>query len=218
MGIRIPLPIGADEMINVWGRQNSGNVVKVLWCLDEVGKPYSLIETGGTFGGNKEQSFLKMNPNGRVPVMDDSGFTLWESNVIVRYLAASYASGSLWPEDPKLRADADRWMDWPQRLQPFMTILNTVLVRTPVHERDNQIVQDATGKAASEWAILNRHLDGRLFVGGENFTIGDIALGNLVYRWFNLPLNRPEMPFLRDWYIRLTERVGYRNQIMRPLA
>lgn len=205
-------------MLKIWGRRNSGNVIKVLWCLDEVGVPFELEELGGTFGGNREPWFLERNPNGLVPTIDDEGYVLWESNVIVRYLAARYSPGGLWPEDARARADADRWMDWPMLVQPFMTTLNVGLTRTPPEQRNHAELEAAREDAARVWAVLDGHLAGRDFVAGASFTMGDIAVGNLAYRWFNLDLERPDMANLQAWYLRLTERSAFSAQVMRPLG
>src|SRR4028119_2075997 len=94
-------------MITIWGRKNSVNVQKVLWCCDELELPYERVDAGGTFGGTQEPEYLAMNPTGLIPTIRDDGFTLWESNTIVRYLAAKYGTGSLWPEDPVARAPAE---------------------------------------------------------------------------------------------------------------
>src|SRR5882757_8789840 len=99
-------------MLKIWGRLTSINVQKVVWCADELGLEYERVDAGRDFGIVETQEFLAKNPNGLIPVIDDDGFVLWESNAIVRYLAAQYGLGSLCPADPHQRADADRWMDW----------------------------------------------------------------------------------------------------------
>jgi glutathione S-transferase len=206
-------------MIQVWGRRNSGNVIKVLWCLGELDLSFELQEVGGKFGKNKEAWFLALNPNGLVPVIrDKDAYVVWESNVIVRYLAAKYGAGQLWPEDVRARADADRWMDWPALVQPHMTTLNVGLVRTPPGSRDPAKIAQACRSAADVWAVLDKHLAGGDFVAGQLFTIGDIAIGNLAYRWFNLAIDRPEMPRLEAWYKRLATRPAFQAEVMRALA
>src|SRR5262249_15935258 len=102
------------RMLKILGRKTSSNVQKVLWCCDEIGLAFERSDVGGTFGGNKTAEYLVLNPNGLVPTIDDDGFVLWESNPIVRYLAAKHAMGTLCPADLRKRADADRWMDWQQ--------------------------------------------------------------------------------------------------------
>ena len=74
-------------MLTIYGRVNSVNVQKVLWCLAELGVPHTRIDAGLEHGKNHEPWYLALNPNGRVPLMQDGSFTLWESNTIVRYLS-----------------------------------------------------------------------------------------------------------------------------------
>jgi glutathione S-transferase len=101
-----------NDPMKIWGRANSINVIKVLWCADECGLKYEREDVGGAFGGNDQKWYLDMNPNGVVPTIDVGGRIIWESNSAVRYLAAKHAAGTLWPTDPGLRSEADRWMDW----------------------------------------------------------------------------------------------------------
>src|SRR5262249_59110771 len=99
-------------MLKVWGRVNSINVQKVLWALAELDVRYERTDAGMAFGVVNEPFYQKMNPNARVPTIDDDGVVLWESNAIVRYLAAKHGAGGLWPTELAVRADSDRWMDW----------------------------------------------------------------------------------------------------------
>jgi glutathione S-transferase len=95
-------------MLTIWGRPNSSYVAKVMWAVAELGAPCHRIDIGGSFGGTREPAYLKLNPNGTIPTLEDDGFVLWESNAIVRYLAARYGEGTLCPVDARARADADR--------------------------------------------------------------------------------------------------------------
>lgn len=95
--------------IKIWGRKDSSNVQKVLWCCDELDLAFDRVDVGGAFGGNKGASYLRLNPNGLVPTVEDDGFVLWESNSIVRYLIEKYGEGRLTPPTPEGRADANRW-------------------------------------------------------------------------------------------------------------
>ena len=135
-------------MIKIWGRTNSVNVQKVLWCLDEIGLPYERIDAGLQFGKNNEPWYLALNPNGRIPLLQDGEFSLWESNTIVRYLSSKYDPGGLYAESPETRALAERWMDWQLStlLAPVSTVFWT-LIRTPAAERDMSAVTRATAEA-----------------------------------------------------------------------
>src|SRR5829696_9275573 len=125
-------------MLTLWGRVNSINVQKVHWCLKELGLAYDRIEAGREFGVVDTPEYRRMNPNGLVPTIEDDGFVLWESNVIVRYLAARHGAGRLYPDDLRVRFDAERWMDWQATtLWPALRPVFIGLVRTPVAERDS---------------------------------------------------------------------------------
>ncbi len=204
-------------MLKIWGRANSINVQKVLWIADEIGIPYTRVDIGGPFGGNREPAYLAMNPNGLVPTIEDDGLVLWESNSITRYLAASRNS-PLIPADPKARAEAEHWMDWQLTSLGGMTPIFWGLIRTPPEKRDMAAIETARKQMADVWAILDRHLKDRAFVAGSAFTVGDIPVGCMAYRWFNLAIERPEAPHLRAWYERLTTRAPYRKHVMPPMT
>ena len=158
-----------------------------------------------------------MNPNGVVPVIDDDGYALWESNAIVRYFAASHAAGTLYPTDAKARGEADRWMDWQATtIMPGMTTLFWGLIRTPPEKRDLAAIDAARPATAALWQRLDNHLATRPYVAGEAFTMGDIPVGALCYRWLNLPFRRddlPVLPHLQAWYDRLAQRPAYRKHV-----
>jgi len=206
-------------MLKVWGRANSINVQKVLWCCDELGLEYERIDAGGPFGRTRDPEYLAMNPNGLVPAISDDGFTLWESNAIVRYLAAKHGAGTLCPDDLRERADADRWMDW--QLGTLWAAMRPVfigLVRTPPEERDTAAIEEARQQAVEAWNILEAHLEGRDYALGERFTMADIPLGVSIYRWLQLPVERPAVPNLEAYHERLSERPAFRERVMLPLT
>jgi glutathione S-transferase len=204
--------------MKIWGRANSINVQKVLWCADELGLAYERIDIGGSFGGNDQAAYRAKNPNGLVPTLEeDDGFVLWESNTIVRYLSAKY--GKLSPSDPRARADAERWMDW--QLTTIARDMTTVfwgLVRTPPEKRDTAAISAAAKSLCGLWGRLDAGLQGKSFVGGNAFTMGDIPVGCLAYRWLNLPVERVALPNLEAWYKRLGERAPYRKNVMVPMT
>lgn len=206
-------------MIEVWGRANSVNVQKVLWCLDELAVPFERYDAGGLYGGNKEPDFLSRNPAGLVPLISDDGFDLWESNTIVRYLCAKYGDGGLWPEDPAKRALADKWMDY-QLGTVFPAFRGALLglVRTPPEGRDPAAIAASARATADTLAVVNTNLKDRDYVAGDSLTAGDIALGSTVYRWLNLEIERPSLPSLEAWHDRLSERPAYRRNVMVSFA
>ncbi len=206
-------------MLKVWGRVNSINVQKVLWVLDELKQPYQRIDAGMAFGVVNEPAYKKMNPNSRVPTIDDGGFVLWESNAIVRYLAAKHAGGSLWPADLKVRADADRWMDWAtSTIQPLITPVFWGLIRTPAEKRDMAKINADAEKIPPAFQVLEQCLEGRQYVAGASFTMGDIPIGAFVYRWSALEIKRPAMKNIEAYYKRLQERPAFKKFVMLPLS
>lgn len=204
-------------MRRIWGRLSSVNVQKVVWAAEELGLAYERIDAGGAFGRNRTAEYLAMNPNGLVPVLEEDGFTLWESNAIVRYLGHGNP-GPAWPKDPRARATADRWMDFQMSaLSEPMRVIFWTLVRTPEPQRDMEAVARAVEAAVPKWAVLDDQLARTPYLAGAEFTLGDIPLGCVVHRWFSLPIARPEQAHLRAWYDRLLARPAYATHVARPL-
>ena len=206
-------------MLKIWGRLTSVNVQKVVWCADELGLEYERVEAGGKYGLVNTPEYLAMNPNGLVPVIENDGFVLWESNAITRYLAARYGEGSLWPTDFQMRADADRWMDWQAvSFNPAIGPGFWQLIRTAPEKRDAAVIEAARDSGEKKLALLDQHLATRDFVAGASFTMGDIPLGCSVDRWYKLPLPRESHPHVERWYARLCERKGARQVVELALS
>lgn len=206
-------------MIKVWGRTNSINVQKVMWTIGELGLDFERIDAGGPFGGLDTPEYGRMNPNRKIPTILDGNTVVWESNSCVRYLAAKYGAGSLWPEDPGLRSEADRWMDWMlTTLMPDMTIVFWQTIRTPPEKRDMPAVRAAAERLGPIWALLDGQLADRPFVGGSTFTMGDIPVGCAWWRYRNLPIDRPPQPHIEAWFERLASRPAYRTHVMLPVT
>ena len=206
--------------IRVWGRANSVNVQKVLWCLDELDVPFERVDAGMQFGHVGGEAYLAMNPNGRVPTLDHDGFVLWESHAILRYLCLAFDGARLYPSEPRVRGGLERWLDWVlSTLQPAERDLFWGLVRTAPAERDMAALQARTDAVAALWAILDRHLAGRPFLEGEALTIADVSLGAFARRWFGLDgVRKPDFDHLQRWYERLGERRGFARHVAAPLT
>jgi glutathione S-transferase len=207
-------------MIKIWGRTNSVNVQKVLWCLTELDVPYERVDAGLRYGKNDEPWYLALNPNGRVPLLQDGTFSLWESNTIVRYLSSKHGLGTLCPKPLEARAHAERWMDWQLSvlIQP-VSIVFWNLIRTPSTGPDRAAITAATKEANRACAILDGHLAKNEFVAGPHFSMGDIPVGATAHRWLALPgVERPPLPALEAWHARLGERLGFRSHVMLPLS
>jgi len=206
-------------MIRLWGRANSINVQKVLWCAAELDLSVERIDAGGPHGGLDTPEFRALNPNAKVPCLDDDGFVLWESHAIVRYLARRYGDGRLIPADVEAQAIADQWIDWTvneawANLRPIFW----GLVRTAQSDRDNTEIEAHQRLLGRKLAIVDRWLADRPFIAGETLTIGDIPLGCLVYRWYAIDMPHRDLPNLRHWYDRLTIRAGFQRFVMLPLS
>lgn len=206
-------------MLVIWGRDNSVNVQKVLWCCEEAGIAYKRIDAGMNFGVVNTPEYRALNPNGVVPTIDDDGFILWESNTIVRYLAATHARGSLWPEEARARARADQWMDWQNStFWPVIRPLFMGLIRTEPARRDPQALETHRLATLKQVEIVDAHLRTHAYMGGDAFTMGDIALGCGIWRWMGMPIERPALPHLQRWFDALAQRPAFRKVVMQPLS
>lgn len=205
-------------MLRLWGRMSSINVRKVAWTLRELDLDHERFEAGAAFGVVDTPEYRQHNPNGLVPLLEDGAFTLWESNVIVRYLCAKHAPGTLCPEPLQARADAERWMDWQQ------TTFNHAgrdaflqLVRTPAEKRDAQLLERSIAATERLLAMLDRHLAERAYLCGNRFTMADIPLGCEAHRWFNLPRAHGGWPHVERWYASLRARRATDTVLDQPL-
>jgi glutathione S-transferase len=205
-------------MLKIWGRTNSVNVKKALWAAEELGLKYERIDAGMQFGVNKTPEYLRMNPTGLVPTIEDDGFTLWESHTIVRYLAAKHGQGTLCPSDLKARADVERWMDWAFTFQSGMRPVFWGLIRTAPEKRDMKAIEEGRKRCIELLAIPEAALAGKKYVGGERFTMGDIPLGCEMQRWMRVPIERPAFANVQAWFDRLCERPAFRKIVDVPLS
>ena len=196
-------------MLKIWGRTSSINVRKVLWAAQELGIAFERTDAGREFGMVQTAAYLAMNPNAQIPVIQDDATTLWESNVIVRYLCARHAPGTLYPSALPARFDAERWMDWQQTtFGPASRDAFIQLFRTPPEQRVPGLVAQSQSQTAPLLALLDQHLGTQAFVSGAQFTMADIPLGCEIHRWFGLPLERTAYPHLERWYASLCQRPG----------
>ena len=205
-------------MLKIWGRVNSVNVKKALWCAEELGVKFERIDAGMQYGVVNTPAYRRMNPTGLVPTIDDDGFVLWESHSIVRYLCAKHSAGHLWPSDLRARADAERWMDWAFAFQGAMRNVFWGLIRTPPEKRDAKAIEEGRKKSAELAAILDQVLASRPYVAGAAFTMGDIPIGCEVQRWMRVPIERSALPNLQGWYDRLGQRAPFRKHVDLPLT
>ena len=207
-------------MLKIWGRNNSVNVQKPLWCCEELGLQYQRIDAGGSFGIVNTPQYRALNPNGLVPTLEDGPFVLWESNAIVRYLLALHAAGTAWyPDDLKARAIADKWMDWTTSsfAGPFRTVFWGVL-RTPADQQDWPAIHAAIKECDTLLSMADQALAVKPYLSGDEIGMGDIPLGSFIYAWFEMPIERAPQPHLQAWYARLKQRPAYRKAVMTALT
>jgi glutathione S-transferase len=206
-------------MLKIWGRISSINVRKVVFTAQLLGLPFERVDAGATFGITRTPEYLARNPNALVPTVQDGDFTLWESNVIVRYLCASHDLGGLYPQDLRQRFDAERWMDWQQ------TTLNGAgreafiqLFRTPEAQRSAQAIAASVAATEPLLAMLDAHLARRPFLAGDRLTMADVPIACEMHRWWGLPLDHPPHPHLRRWYDGLARLPAARGALDVPLS
>lgn len=203
-------------MLEIWGRPYSSNVIPVIWTAAELELDFTLQLAGGSFGKLDTDTFAKINPNRLIPAIRDGRFALWESRAIIRYLCHRYGAGTLCPTDPLASAIADQWMEWCSTIAfPPVIQLFFATVRTEPDKRDAAIIKKHADDAARALSILETHLEGRHYVGGDEFTMADIPLGAVAYRYFNVEAMRPSLPNVEAWYHRLSQRSAYQKHVMR---
>ena len=200
-------------MLRVFGYAASINVRKVLWTCEELDLPFEREDWGGPGRATSEPEFRAMSPVGLVPVIDDDGVVLWESNVIVRYLAASRGRLDLVPADPARRARIESWMDW--QASDFN---NSWRVAFQGLVRRNPDFQDpvAIARSAASFAAMAAIVDAQLartgaYIAGASFTVADVAIGLSIHRWFATPVERPRLENLDRYYDLLCSRPGFRR-------
>jgi glutathione S-transferase len=206
-------------MLRLLGRPNSYNTQKVLWLLDEMDIPFTLELHGLEHGGNHTPEYHQLNPNELVPTLIEDDFVLWESNAILRYLAEKYGKGRFVPAEPRDHAHGDRWLDWAlTSLTPALTPAFFGLIRAKPEQRDLAKINESAAKTNDCMAMLDRYLGKTPYVGGAAFSIGDIPVGILAYRFYTLPMERRVFTNLAAWYQRLGDRPAYRKRVMIGLS
>jgi glutathione S-transferase len=203
-------------MLTILGRLNSHNVKKVVWLAEEIGLPYERRDIGGAFGFSDD--YVAMNPNRLIPTIEDDGLVLWESNAILRYLAARYSTGHLWPTDAAERAVGDKWMDWVFSYADAQRGAFYNLVRRSAAERDMAAIARSATAAGEMMLRVDAALERCTWLSGDRFGIGDIPMGVYAHTFFALDIERPSLPRVEAWYRRLTTRPGYAANVMIPLT
>ncbi len=204
-------------MLTIWGRKTSSNVQALMWCVGELGLTFQRHDLGHRFGGLNTPEFRSLNPNQTIPVLQDGDAPpIWETGAILRYLAARYGDDTFWPTDPVQRANVDKWAEWAKLnvATAFTVPIFWQVVRTKPADRDNAAIQAAVAALEEKLEIADEQLSSNLFLTGQDFTLADIQLGHILYRYYDIDISRATLPSLRRYYEALTERAAYREHVM----
>jgi glutathione S-transferase len=206
-------------MLKLWGRISSINVRKVVLAAQLLELPFERIDAGAAFGVVQSDAYKAKNPNAMVPLLEDGDFSLWESNVIVRYLGARYGSGGFYPEALPARFDAERWMDWQQAtLNPAGREAFIQCIRTPAERRNRHALDASVTATEPLLAMLDAHLARQPFMAGATLTMADVPIACEMHRWWGLPLQHPPHPHLRRWYDAIRSLPAARGALDVPLS
>ena len=199
--------------LKIYGYAASINVRKVMWMCEELGLPFDREDWAGGFRSTSEPAFRVLNPVGMVPVVDDAGTIVWESNVILRYLATTRERLDLLPANPALRAGIEQWMDWQASdFNNSWRIPFQALVRKNPDAQDPTALAKATRVFVSMVAIVDAELartGGH--IAGRHFTLADIPMGLSIHRWYSTPIEKPRYSHVERYYEDLLERPAFRR-------
>lgn len=206
-------------MLKIWGRLSSINVRKVVLAARLLELEFERIDAGAAFGVVQTPEYKAKNFNALVPMLEDGGYSLWESNVIVRYLGAKHGSAGFYPQALEQRFDAERWMDWQQTtLNPAGREAFIQLIRTPAERRSQAAIDASVGATEPLLAQLDAHLARRAFMAGDTLTMADVPIACEIHRWWGMPLDRPARPHLARWYTHITSLPAARGVLDLPLS
>jgi glutathione S-transferase len=200
-------------MLTIFGYAASINVRKVLWVCEELGLAFAREDWGGGTRPTSDPRFLSLNPVGMVPVIDDDGVVVFESNAIVRYLAASRRRTDLLPDIPAERARVEQWMDWQGSdfNNAWRAAYQGLVKKNPAFQDPAAIEASARQLGAAVGVV-----DGQLgrtgaYVAGERFTVADVVIGLSLHRWRSIPIERTAHRNVERYLERLRERAGFRR-------
>ncbi len=203
-------------MLMVWGRRSSSNVQAVMWCIGELDIPHKRIDAGFKYGVTDTDNYIAMNPNGTVPTIQDGvNKPLWESGAILRYLAGKYADDEFWPNDPVARANVDQWSEW-SKINIAMMFTSPIfwhVVRTPIAKRDPEIIRKSIAKLENSLLIAEHQLQKNSYIAGTSFTLADIQFAHVLYRYYDIAIDRTPLESVREYYHRISMRPSYSQHV-----
>lgn len=204
-------------MLTIWGRKTSSNVQALMWCIGEMGLPYKRHDVGHKYAGTDSDEFYALNPNRTVPVLKDgSNPPLWETGAILRYLANRYGADSFWPAELLAKTDVDRWAEWSKLniAQAFTAPIFWRVVRTPADKQDIGAIRSAVDYFETKLQIAEERLGKHDFLAGNKLTLADIQFGHVLYRYYDIHIERKALPYVQAYYRRLTARPAFCEHVM----
>ncbi|MCF6316739.1 MAG: glutathione S-transferase C-terminal domain-containing protein [Marinosulfonomonas sp.] len=182
-------------MITVYGRATSSNV-QAVWGIGELGLAYERLDYGLKYGGTDTPEYLAMNPHGLVPTIRDGG--------------------AFWPADPVTCARVDMWAEWGKAdfSSDFTLPIFWSRVRTAALDRDGAALAHALAKFDGYLGHLETQLGGNPYVTGADFTLADIVIGHVLFRYFDIDIPRKDRPVIEAYYARLKQRPAFREHVM----
>ena len=204
-------------MLTVYGRASSSNVQAVMWGIAELGLECERLDYGLNFGGNDTAQYLALNPFGLVPTLTDGDLVVWESCAILRYLASKYGDGdAFWPSDPAARARVDMWAEWGKVnfSRDFTVPIFWARVRTAAKDRDQAALAVALDRFDGYLGHLEAQLGNDPYVTGADFTLADVVIGHVLFRYFDIDILRKARPIIEAYYQRLQARSAFRDRVM----
>ena len=183
---------------------------RVIWTAKELGLDYEHVPLEIGQDGARKPDYLAINPNGRLPTIDDSGFTLWESLAITLYLAKKHSSGRLYPATLEGEAKAWQWSLWAMNeVERGVNVWSLHAVRLPPEDRDARKLADALAILAPPFDVLDATFADRPYLLGSDFTVADLNVAAVIGR--TIDMDHASTPQLGAWFRRCLERPAARE-------
>ncbi len=190
-----------------------------MWCIGELGIPYQRIDAGFTYGLTDTVEYTAMNPNRTVPTIRDGGNApIWESGAILRYLASQYSPESFWPKDPIVRSTIDQWAEW-SKLNIALMFTGPIfwrVARTPIERQDPELISTAISDFESALSVADNQLQKQPYIAGQDFTLADIQFAHVLYRYYDIAINRAPLNSVAEYYRRISDRKAYAQHVAIP--
>jgi glutathione S-transferase len=182
---------------------------RAIWMAKELGLDYEHVPIEIGAAGARKPEYLAVNPNGRLPAIEDDGFVLWESQAITLYLAKKHSPGRLYPATLEGEAKAWQWSLWAaNEVERAVNIWSLHAVRLPPEDRDAQKRADAIAVLAAPFRVLDGALGDSPYLLGSEFTVADLNVAAVSSRAMGMDL--AATPRLADWIKRCHDRPAAR--------